>query len=181
MVDLKYETMNKIPKRLKKVEELFEVAEKTLEECRLPSEESTEIEVLPAENTTELTEPLQDGSDIKLPRLFDLHEVRQDFVLAKRNLHKLLHRCQSLMDGTSGMDIVEMKASQIEAIALLSNSINMQIQNVVRLYKDLADIEQMRMPPELKKVGKEQDEKTTAVYVGDSKSLLDIIEENTNG
>jgi len=78
-------------------------------------------------------------------------------------------------------DFVEMKASQIEAIALLSSSINMQIQNVVRLYKDLADIEQMRMPPELKKVGKEQDEKTTAVYVGDSKSLLDIIEENTNG
>lgn len=179
---MKYETMKKVPKRLKKVEELFDIAQETLEECQLPPEpeESTEIEVLPPENSTELGDPVEEGNkELQLPRLFDLSEVRQDFMIARRNLNKLMLRCQNLMDGTEGFNIVEMKSSQVEAVALLANSINMQIQTVVRLYRDLAEIEKLRTPPELRGTGPRSDTKSDAVYIGDSKSLLDIIEENS--
>lgn len=202
---IKHETLKKIPRRLKKVEELFDVAQDVLETCQIPTnnntrsetqedpEESDSVEIVEAGESREVSE--YSNPEIHLPRIFNLEEVRYDFVAARRNLYKLIKHCQDLMDGVPALDLIEMKASQVEAIALLANSINNQIQTVMKLYKDMADIEQMRMPPELKilekrlgnpqgrpSIGKEDSSSSKdsgAVYVGDSKSLLDIIEENT--
>lgn len=174
----KYETLGKVNKRLQKVEELFGVAEKTLEQCQLPEETPSEVEIIPQEEITELT-PINGENGVTIPRLFSLSEVRQDFVLAKRNLHKLLDRCQTLMDGTISMKIEDMKAGQIEAVSSLANSITMQIQTVMSLYGDLAKIEEMRTPPEMKGGGKIKDDgNDLTVFVGDTDQLIKIIEEN---
>lgn len=201
---IKHETLKKIPKRLKKVEELFDVAQDVLETCQIPTEENPKSDV-PEESENPSVEIVEAGEsrevseysnpEIHLPRIFNLEEVRYDFVSARRNLYKLIKHCQDLMDGVPSLDIVDMKASQIEAVSLLANSINNQIQTVMRLYKDMAEIEQMRMPPELKFLEKRlsgspgrpsnnkddssSSESNDAVYVGDSKSLMDIIEENS--
>jgi len=174
-----YETLQKTPKRLRKVEELFEVAGKVLEECTIQEEENeNSVEIIPSDNHKLKKVENFNTEDEALPRLFALEEVRTDFLIVKRNLLKLMNKCQTLMDGTTEMQIFNITASQIDAISQLSNSITLQIQTVLKLYKDLAEIEQLRIPPEQRKL-KKNEEKNGVVYIGDTKSLLNIIKENT--
>ena len=174
---MKYETLQKTPKRLKKVEELFGIAEEILEQTKIPENtEETAVEIIPADYSTDLEES---NSEDKLPRLFNLDEVRHDFILARRNLFKLMKRCQDLMDQTTEFDITDMKSGQIEATATLANSVTAQIQLVMTLYKDLAQLEVLRTPPQLKNKESQDNPNSDIVFIGDSKTLVELIEENS--
>jgi hypothetical protein len=186
---MKYETTKKIPKRLKKVEELFDVASEVLEKCNLPESPESSVEIISANDSSSDLEVIDESTEVAIPRLFRLEEVRHDFEIARRNLYRLLNKCQNLMDGVSGLDVHDMTGIQIQATAMLSNSITVQIQTVMSLYKDLTEIEKMRTPPSFRNnninnssndKNKESEEENSAVYIGDSKSLLDIIRRETS-
>ncbi len=162
-------TMRKIGKRMKKVEELFDASEKAMEECSLP-----DMEIIPAVSDTEITEVTEDSS----LKLFEMNELRSDFLLSRQNLQALLSRCQSLMEQVPKLDINDMKASQIDAIASLSNAITTQLQLMTSSYKVLAEIENLRNPtPKGVNVGKTEIQ-NQAVFVGSNSELLKLLKEN---
>lgn len=80
----------------------------------------------------------EDGS------IFELLELKSDFIMVKRNLKRLITHGQTIFDQTLTLDIADLKASQIEAIASLSNSINQNLMDLVGLYKIIVEIEQAR-------------------------------------
>ncbi len=174
-----YNNMRKIKSRMKKVEEMFQAGEQALEECPI-----TEVEILPAETelmseseslSTELAE-VADESDVKL---FEMTELRNDFLLSRSNLQTLLMRCQSLMDQVPQLNLSELKGTHIEAISSLSSSITNQISLMVSTYKVLAEIENLRSPKTTTTINAGKTEiQNQAVFVGSNAELLKLLREN---
>jgi len=137
----------KTSKTLEKVERMLNMSNDVLNDLNIDEstdEEKTlvlttpdsDIQPIP-EQTTALatTDPEQDE------RLFELQELKGTFQLVKRNVQRLVDRGMGMMDQTVGMDVDDMKASEIAAFAELSNVTSNQLKMLVELYKDIISIE----------------------------------------
>lgn len=135
----------KLNRKLAKINSIFETSNNELEimDQRFAKDAITMPPMTTA--TLDLTddqfmalELSEDGS------IFELLELKSDFIMVKRNLKRLITHGQDLFDQIPKLDIDDLKASQIEAIASLSNSINQNLMDLVGLYKVIVEIEQAR-------------------------------------
>ena len=124
-------------KNIKKLEKVFNIAEDVIQSLEINKEGMQEITLAP--------EAYQfDEKEIEKNGVLGLAELKADFLIAKRNLRKLIRHGQTLMDTSADMDMEEMTASKIMAIAQLSTSISGQLKMLVEIYKDIAEIEKSR-------------------------------------
>ena len=122
-------------KTLKRVEELLNMSDQTIQDCEL----SDENEIVLSTDEHALEE--KENHDLALTddsiNVFELTELKSTFLMVKQNLRRLVNHGQMLMDQTSGLSIDDMKASEISAIADLSNVVATQLKMLVETYKDI--------------------------------------------
>lgn len=133
---------NNTDRTLKKVEDLLNVsseATKALDTLTLTNEQEIDLNDTPSYSLTETEEfPIVAEEDTQV---FELTELKRTFILVKRNLQATVDRNQELLDQTRGIKITEMKASEISAVAELSNVTSNQLKMLVEVYKDIIQIE----------------------------------------
>jgi hypothetical protein len=135
-------------------------------------------------------EPLVEIENMNLPmeinsldeEVFSLAMLKQDFMLVRQNLLGLVSKGQRLLDSCSVLDATELKASQIEAISNLSNSIANNLKIIVSTYKDIAEIEKNRGkfgPTDQIVQSVNTGTVNNIVFSGTTSDLMEIIKNNT--
>lgn len=91
---------------------------------------------------TELKEPGSHLPDLKnFEEVFTLDLLKKDFMHMRASILALITRGQSILDDTGQLDIGDMKASQLEALANLQKSTGENIKLLMGIYKDIIAVE----------------------------------------
>jgi hypothetical protein len=112
---------------------------------------------------TKLAEDLEEiGNDlgiaeIRIPEIietdcesvFTLSQLKSDAELVHRNLRSLVLKGQRIMDQVETLDIADLKASQIESLSSLQNTIANNLKLIIDIYKQIAEIEKMKKPSKI--------------------------------
>lgn len=142
-------------KVLGKIEQIFGAAEeaiKATDTITIEDDIHPEREVIiTTEEYDDITERVENTlssatANFDNPQYFDFLDLKKDFLIAKRNLRKLIAHGQRLMDTSAGMSLDEMTATQIQAVAQLSDSVTNQLQLMITLYKDITEIQKNLTP-----------------------------------
>jgi hypothetical protein len=105
------------------------------------------------ENAVETLEELGDGLIIHegepaelvpYEEVFTISLLKQDFMMVRQNLVALIAKGQRLLNTSSEMDATELKASQVEALSELQNSISANLKLLIDIYKQVSDIEKAK-------------------------------------
>lgn len=155
-------------KKIAKLEKIFDAAETAIQEISVDDEGNQIYELAPEGWERTEIEEVKDGN------VFDLTELKKDFILAKRNLYTLIRKGQMLMNGIDELDLEEMTGTKIMAIAQLSTSVSGQLKMLVEIYKDIADIEKTRRPeiPGVVAGAVQGDLNQSIVFAGDTAELM---------
>lgn len=119
--------MNK--KMLENLEKKLGVATKIVEDLDLEELSIKETEIEHVEKTDEI---------------FSNDLLKKDFLMVRQNLISLISKGQTLFDKTSELDLTELKASQIEALATLQKTISENLKMLIEIYRDIVEIENKR-------------------------------------
>jgi len=122
--------------KLGKLEETFNIASEKVEKI---SQEITisagDYEMIDSDIDDSLT---ADG------KVFELTELKRDFIRTKRHLQALIEKGQTLMDACLEQPESYQEPRMIEAISRLSETVGKQIKFITELYLDIADMEMKR-------------------------------------
>ena len=119
--------------------------------------------------------------------VFELNNLKSDFMLIRQNVLKLISTGQRFMESVSIVDPSDLKASQIQAISGMHETLGNNLKLLIDLYKQIADIETLRN----KRGGKLNTETNQSistgntitnhnqiVFAGTSDDLLKLIKDN---
>jgi len=156
----------------------FENLEKKLNiATSLVSELTEEVEDLP-----ELTISSDVPAEIQ-ETVFTLDLLKTDFMLIRNNILKLVSTGQRVLDTASVLDVTDMKASQLQALSEMQSTIGNNLKLLISIYKDIAEIEKLR----IKEAAKQQTQanvnmgtvvNNNIVYSGSTTDLLQLIKDN---
>ena len=76
--------------------------------------------------------------------VFELNNLKSDFMLIRQNVLKLISTGQRFMESVSIVDPSDLKASQIQAISGMHETLGNNLKLLIDLYKQIADIETLR-------------------------------------
>jgi len=162
--------------KLKELEKMFNMAEDTIESISQDElfevENAKEIVPLPETEIMEI-DPIDSSLE-----LFSENDLKVDFLLAKRNVHQLIRRGQHLLDTSEGLEIEDLKSSQVEAISHLSDTVGKQLNSLLEMYKTVATIEQMKKGKNSESDKQPIVQQNNAVFVGSMNELLKTVKEN---
>lgn len=139
---------------------------------------STELVAVDTTNTELVTVDKQE--------VFTIEGLKQDFILIRQNVMKLITTGQRILDSASLLDVADMKAAQLNALSSLQETLGNNLKLLVNIYKEICEIEKMRLGVSGKVPdGSVQQLNTgtitnnnTIVFSGDTSQLLDIIKQN---
>ena len=117
-----------------KLEEKFDMAKATVEEA------VETIEELGGDLIEQEIEVIAVGAE----EVFTVGLLKQDFMMVRKNLVALIAKGQRLLNTSSEMNATELKASQVEALSELQNSISANLKLLIDIYKQVADIEKAK-------------------------------------
>jgi hypothetical protein len=163
--------------KLQQLEKRFNLAENLIEELSTTIDEisTTEIE-LASETDLQTLSPDEE-------KILSVTNLKQDFLLIRNNLIKLIHTGQRILDSASCIDISDMKASQLDALSNLQATLGNNMQMLISLYKDLAGIEKSRQKPVPKAVQENSGTINTTnnvVFQGNSSDLLRLLNQQND-
>jgi len=133
--------MSKNDEKLKALHEKFNMAEESVnkmtEVIETLDDDLTDLEVV------ETGEPGQNlPADLDtFEEVFTLSLLKQDFMSMRSNILKVVNRGQTILNDTDQLDIGDMKASQLEALANLQRSTGENIKLLMGIYKDIIAVE----------------------------------------
>lgn len=123
--------------KLKKLEENFNMAANLVTDLEVLVQEIDENQLEVIDTTTgEISDPNES--------IMDLVMLRQDFVLVRNNIVKVVLAGQRILDDVSNIGFDEIKAGQIMALAQLQTALGGNIKLLMECYKDIAVIEKSR-------------------------------------
>jgi hypothetical protein len=76
--------------------------------------------------------------------VFSTSMLKTDFLMIKQNLTSLISKGQRILDTAMQLDIGDLKASQLDALTNLQNSIANNLKLIMEVYKMISEIEKMR-------------------------------------
>lgn len=164
-------------KRIKRAAKIFANAQSTIDSLDIRDDGKMLIEV--GEPAPMPITPIGENGE-----LFELEEIKTSFIEVRRGLQQLIHKGQRLMNQTGSMDLRDMTASQVEAIAALSATISNQMESMLSMYRTLIYVEKERKKsnvPEqgqLTVTGDNTNVTQTTVFVGDTAELLKHLNQN---
>ena len=155
-------------KRIAKLERIFDAADTAVQTIETDMEGQETYELAPEGFECMEIEEIKDGN------VFDLKELKQDFILVKRNLQSLIRRGQNLMQTVDGADVEEMNGSKIMAIAALGTSVAQQLKMITEIYRDITEIEKSRRGsvPGVIEGAVHGDVNQNIIFAGDTASLM---------
>ena len=135
---------------------------------------SVDGEVVPAETELGTLTPIVDEP------IFELDQLKLDFQMVRSNLMKLVNTGQRMLESAGTLDLGDMKASQLEALSGLQNTIANNLKLMMEIYKDMAAIEKARRsmaPPPVAQgaVNLGTVNNTNVVFSGSTSELLELI------
>jgi hypothetical protein len=149
----------RLEKKMQKIEKVFIDSDEILSKMEIEAEEGEFTEEVKPEKPpmdlarlNSLIEADRDPHDIedlalvKDGNIFELDDLKKDFLMVKRNLHKMIRRGQTMMDSMEYMDMEDATATKVMAIAQLSTSISLNLKMLIEIHKDIVDIERARRP-----------------------------------
>ncbi len=163
---------------MKKIAKIFKNAEATIDQLELTDEDLAKTDESQNDFGGDTIEYAPMTTDVgEGGAIFELQELKNSFVETRRGLQTLLLNGQRLMNQTSTLQLASMTASQVEAIAALSNTVSTQLNLMITLYKTIAEIEQLRMPKNasIGNVGDNANITNQTIFVGDTSQLLEAI------
>lgn len=126
-------------KRQTKIENIFNAAEEVIENLEVDDEKL--ITMGPASYEIDEVGDIEETDTV-----FEVMELKKDFIMVKRNLQKLVRQGQNLMDGVGIMHLDDMNGAQMSGIAQLSDVIGNQLKMMIEMYKDISEIERNKKP-----------------------------------
>lgn len=173
----------KTEKKMEKIEKIFTEAETVLGdleilEPKVVSDRPPGLDALSNKIDEQLVQyDIEDAALVKDGNVFELDDLKKDFLMVKRNLHKMIRRGQTMMDTTQYMDLEDSTAGKIMAIAQLSTSISMNLKMLIEIYKDIVDIEKTRRPevPGVISGAVSGDVNQNIIFSGDTAELMRYI------
>lgn len=140
--------------------------------------ETTELEIIPPTEAELMT---VDGNN----EVFSTDSLKSDFIMIRQNVMKLITTGQKILESASVLDIGDLKAAQLTALSQLQMTLGSNMKLMVDLYKEICEIEKMRMgisgkipDGSMKQLNSGNTVTNNIVFSGDTSSLLDIIKEN---
>lgn len=119
--------------------------------------------------------------------VFELNNLKSDFMLIRQNVLKLISTGQRFMESVSIVDPSDLKASQIQAISGMHETLGNNLKLLIDLYKQIADIETLRNKRSSKlnteanqsiSTGNTITNHNQIVFAGTSDDLLRLIKDN---
>lgn len=184
--ELTEDAEEKIPKRrgrpskqdqIRSLEERFNIAESLVEEL-----DCIVDDLVPVTRSLHSNE-MDNNLDIVV---MDVQSLKQDFQLVRNNIIKLVGSGQRILDSASQIDIEDLKASQLDALANLQSTLGNNLKLLIDIYKDLAAIEKSRQKPVAKdnivpeNVVNGNVTNNQILFTGDSNALLKLINEQSS-
>ena len=139
----------------------------------------TDIEIIQPKN---LTEP------IKEEEVFSIDSLKNDFIMIRSNVLQLISTGQRILASASVIDVSDMKAPTLNALASLQETLGNNLHLMVTVYKEICEIEKMRMCVNGKPVdgvGSQNistgnvTNNTQIVFSGGTADLLKLIKDNS--
>jgi hypothetical protein len=90
---------------------------------------------------TEIAEPGQHLPQTIPEEVFTTDLLKTDFMMMRSNILAIINRGQSIVEQCSIMELGDMKAGQMEALATLQKSVGENIKLLTGIYKDIVSIE----------------------------------------
>lgn len=151
-------------KSIEKLENLLSVKQQEVLELQLPEETAIIPYVV---------------DDIEKNDVFSIDLLKQDFLLIRTNLLSLIEYGQNLLKQLTVFEASDLKASQIDAITNLQNSIASNLKILTDVYKQILEIQNSK-----NKLNNEQTEQNkpanvtnnnNMIFTGSTSELLKII------
>jgi len=127
--------------RLETLQKKFDMAEETVEQMTTQIEVISEEDDLSQLTTTEIKQPGEHLPESVFEEVFTLDLLKQDFMSMRSSILSLISRGKTILDDTGRLDIADMKASQLEALAALQKSTGENIKLLMGIYKDIVAVE----------------------------------------
>lgn len=154
------------------IEDIEDVENSTGTELQLI--EPTNIELMPVN--------LEDGAI----EIFSIEHLKTDFLMIRQQVQNLILSSQRTLNTVSLLDVADLKPAHLTAIASLQKTLGDNLELMVKLYRQIADIEKMRA----KNKGNQAGGGTAVnngtvvnnniIYSGNTSDLLDFLKENEN-
>lgn len=156
--------------KLERLEKKFNVATELVEEMTADIEEIEVYEVVPEKEGEE-----------PLPEVFTLETLKVDFMMIRNNIMKLVADGQRTLSSASVIDVSDLKASTIQALAGLQVAIGGNLKMLIETYKIIVEIEKLRQK-ETKPVPQMGSVNLGVVnniaFTGSTSDLLQLIHDN---
>lgn len=129
-------------KKLESLRKKFDMAEESINQMTAVVEDIDDSNELNALAEVEISEPGKNLPAIsEFEEVFTLDLLKSDFTLMRSNLLSLITRGQQILEDTGAIDIVDMKASQLSALAELQLATGANIKLLIEIYKSIIGIE----------------------------------------
>lgn len=122
--------------KLERLEKKFNLAANEVESIPVPA--ILEDDAIEAEVVNE------DDDEPFSPKVFELDMLKQDFILVRAQLKKLISSGQNILSQAGVLDIGDMKASQLESLAAIQNVIGSNLKLLIDIYEKITKIEKMQ-------------------------------------
>lgn len=115
--------------------------------------------------------------------MFSLKMLKQDFMMARQNVMQVCNIGQNILRQASVLDLSDLKASQLDALTNLQNSLGNNLKLMITLYKEIIDIEKSKAALKGKKFSGDGgttivqgDVNQNVIMAGGTHDLLDALE-----
>ena len=130
---------DRIQKKLKGLEKKFNLAKEVLEEVPLPVIIPEVVDDMP------LVEYQEDAKTEEEPEpVFELSMLKQDFMLVRGQLKRLINSGQMILTQAQVMDVGDMKSTQLDSLASMQNAIGSNLKLLIDIYEKITKIEKMQ-------------------------------------
>lgn len=159
------------------LEKKLDIANTLIQELNIDDYEITlpSVNVIPMAGSVAVIEEVSN-------EVFSIDTLKSDFVIIRQNILKLISTGQRVLDSVSILDPSDMKAANLTAISELQKTLGANLQLLVSVYKEIANIEKTRAATQHKNMDQvptmvNQGSVTTnnIVFSGDTNQLLSLI------
>lgn len=118
--------------------------------------------------------------------VFSLDTLKNDFIVIRQNVLKLISTGQRILDTSAILDPSDMKASQLTALSLLQQTLGNNLKLLVDIYKEIVNIEKTRsniagkIPEGTNVVNQGNIVNNNVIFSGSTDNLLSFLKENQN-
>lgn len=182
---MKKEKQTKIKEKLDKLQEKFNIAAEaidvlTLDEDLSDLEDSLEVHSPPPVPTQNNLPTTKDKDSVLLDEVFDFETLKKDFAMIRSNVIAIINKGQHILEECSHLDLADMKAGQLEALANLQKTLGENIKLLVSVYKDIVSVEQQKKTMLTSQINNEEENNKGGMQVNGTVNQQFIFAGNTS-